>query len=942
MCRKPVFLVLVCLLGLAPMASADLVGWWKFDDAMGTVATDSSGNGYDGTVVNATWEAGQFGVALSFDGSAYVDVPPEAWSTIETQATATFWAYGDPDAQPQANFILGAFQDPAVNDSRVMSAHVPWSNGTVYFDTGGSTTDTYDRINLAADVGDYEGTWTHWAFVKNADTGDQQIYLNGALWHSGTGMTRPMTGVTAFTIGCKPGPSNYYVGLIDDFRLYDTALTEQDLQSIIEGSDTQYLPAIGLEPADGAMIESTVQTLKWKAGDAATSHAVYIGESFDDVNDALVDPITVTDDSLMVGAAPPYATGLTPGQTYYWRVDAVSETHPDSPWKGAVRSFWVRPATAWDPAPADAVEFVDVDSQLTWEPGLGALFHTVYFGESFDEVNDAVAGGFMIASATFDPSPLELDKTYYWRVDEFAMAGTIKGDVWSFRTMPEIPVSDPNLALWFKLDESQGSRAVDWSGHENHGAITGTPLWTQDGYDWAALQLTGANYMQVQNNAEMKLLSSNAYTVGLFIKLENTDQQALLYHGLGCSTWASWFLGVAGGEPDTDVVPNNFVFGVREVGGAAFTGVSAPAKANAWVHVAVTYDGSMLRLYIDGQEMNSAAVPLPWDSDENLYIGADPGCGGRVYTTAVMDDVRIYNRALSVEEIEQIVRVDLSLAWDPQPGRGTIVDVRDASSLSWKAGDAAVSHDVYFGTDRDAVAAADKDAPEFQGNQPGMSFPLAGRVEFGGGDYFWRIDEVEADETVHAGNIWNFTVPDYLIVEDFESYSNEVGSRAFEKWIDGIGFTLPEPGNPGNGTGSAVGHDIWSVDSPYLDGTIMETTNVRGGALAMPIYYDNTLAPAVSEADRTFTPGQNWTAEGVTTLVLHVRGQADNTGDLYVKINGVKVPYGGDIADGGWVPWEIDLASVGVSLTNVTTLTIGIEGGGTGVIFVDDIILTRP
>jgi len=223
-----------------------------------------------------------------------------------------------------------------------------------------------------------------------------------------------------------------------------------------------------------------------------------------------------------------------------------------------------------------------------------------------------------------------------------------------------------------------------------------------------------------------------------------------------------------------------------------------------------------------------------------------------------------------------------------------------------------------------------------------MSFPLAGRVEFGGGDYFWRIDEVEADETVHAGNIWNFTVPDYLIVEDFESYSNEVGSRAFEKWIDGIGFTLPEPGNPGNGTGSAVGHDIWSVDSPYLDGTIMETTNVRGGALAMPIYYDNTLAPAVSEADRTFTPGQNWTAEGVTTLVLHVRGQADNTGDLYVKINGVKVPYGGDIADGGWVPWEIDLASVGVSLTNVTTLTIGIEGGGTGVIFVDDIILTRP
>jgi len=83
----------------------------------------------------------------------------------------------------------------------------------------------------------------------------------------------------------------------------------------------------------------------------------------------------------------------------------------------------------------------------------------------------------------------------------------------------------------------------------------------------------------------------------------------------------------------------------------------------------------------------------------------------------------------------------------------------------------------------------------------------------------------------------------------------------------------------------------------------------------------------------------------LTTLVVHFRGEADNTGDLYVKINGTKVPYDGDPADiagGEWIAWEIDLASVGVSLTNITMLTIGIEGGGTGVVYVDDIILTKP
>jgi len=125
----------------------------------------------------------------------------------------------------------------------------------------------------------------------------------------------------------------------------------------------------------------------------------------------------------------------------------------------------------------------------------------------------------------------------------------------------------------------------------------------------------------------------------------------------------------------------------------------------------------------------------------------------------------------------------------------------------------------------------------------------------------------------------------------------------------------------------------------------METGNVHGGRQAMPLYYDNTFVSGRSEADRTFTPPQNWTVEGVTTLVVHFRGVADNTGDLYVKINGVKVPYNGDpadIASGEWVAWEIDLASVGVAQTNITTLTIGIEGGETGVLYVDDIRLVKP
>ncbi len=113
----------------------------------------------------------------------------------------------------------------------------------------------------------------------------------------------------------------------------------------------------------------------------------------------------------------------------------------------------------------------------------------------------------------------------------------------------------------------------------------------------------------------------------------------------------------------------------------------------------------------------------------------------------------------------------------------------------------------------------------------------------------------------------------------------------------------------------------------------------------MPLQYNNSTGPGYSEADLTFSPAEDWTVEGVTTLVVHFRGAPDNTGQLYVKINGTQVLYDGDPADiatAKWFAWKIDLASVGVSLTKVTTLTVGIEGGQTGIVYIDDIWLMKP
>ncbi|MHC4071570.1 MAG: sugar-binding protein [Planctomycetota bacterium] len=191
------------------------------------------------------------------------------------------------------------------------------------------------------------------------------------------------------------------------------------------------------DPKDGALLEQTWGTLTWKPGQWAVSHDVYIGDNVDDVNDGTGDTFTGnhTQAMLVVGFPGfPVPGGLTPGTTYYWRVDEVNDANAASPWKGNIWNFSILPYTASNPDPANGAEFVDLDATFTWKAGYGAKLHTVYIGTSFDEVNDAT-GGAPQGTTTYAPaSPLEAEKVYYWRVDQFDAFDTYKGDVWSFTT----------------------------------------------------------------------------------------------------------------------------------------------------------------------------------------------------------------------------------------------------------------------------------------------------------------------------------------------------------------------------------------------------------------------------------------------------------------------------------------------------------------------------
>ena len=153
---------------------------------------------------------------------------------------------------------------------------------------------------------------------------------------------------------------------------------------------------------------------------------------------------------------------------------------------------------AYDADPQDGMRFVDPDVTLSWAGGFAAKFHNVYFGDNFDDVNNAV-GALPLADTAFTPGTLEFDKTYYWRVDEFDGMATHKGDVWTLTTRPFIPVTDdPDLLAWWTFDEGIGTTAFDWSGRGNDATLVNAG-WLSPGRHGDAALDSAYGYGEIQN-----------------------------------------------------------------------------------------------------------------------------------------------------------------------------------------------------------------------------------------------------------------------------------------------------------------------------------------------------------------------------------------------------------------------------------------------------------
>ncbi|MBK1855224.1 LamG domain-containing protein [Verrucomicrobiaceae bacterium 5K15] len=211
-------------------AHAGLVGHWTFDETSGTTAADSSGGGYHGKVVNPSWTRGLIGGALKFDGSCQVVDFGTVLSNTANELSIAVWCYGAP-SKPDGNLFFAH-----VNGEPKLNAHFPHKNGRIYFDT--FTSAKRDRLEKAY-ARDEEsllwGNWNHWVFTKNASEGSMKIYVNSQLWHEVNGTNTPVDPSADFIIGSGHN-DQFYHGALDDFRVYDHALSASEVTTLYKAS----------------------------------------------------------------------------------------------------------------------------------------------------------------------------------------------------------------------------------------------------------------------------------------------------------------------------------------------------------------------------------------------------------------------------------------------------------------------------------------------------------------------------------------------------------------------------------------------------------------------------------------------------------------------------------------------------------------------------------
>ncbi|MHC4738395.1 MAG: LamG-like jellyroll fold domain-containing protein, partial [Planctomycetota bacterium] len=765
----------------------ELVGWWKLDESAGTNAADSSGKGYDGTLVGADWAptSGKFEGAVSFNNVDFadrVDVPITEMSA--SAGSISLWGKF-PGTRTGIRYFFGHTSIPATGYSDRIQLFM--DNDDTQLDLGLGDTHFRHTDIMALSV----DTWYH--IVLTWEAGNYKVYVDTDVKASGayTGLNTLGSVASIGNDGRQTPDDGAFYGLLDDVRVYNYKLEQDDVNDLYNAGVTPPGQATNPSPADSATNISITADLSWTAGSGATSHDVYFGTSspgtFQGNQTATTfDPGTMSNDT-----------------TYYWRIDEVNAggTTAGNVWN--FTTIVAAPAQASNPGPADSATNVSITADLSWTAGSGATSHDVYFGTS----SPGTFQGNQTAT-TFDTGTMANDTTYYWRIDEVNVGGTTAGNVWSFTTIVAAPSQATNpspadsatdVTVDADLSWTAGSGATSrdvYFGTSSPGAFQGNQTATT--FDTGTMANDTTYYWRID---EVNIGGTTAGNVWSFTTIVAAPAQASNPSPADSATNVA---------VDADL---SWTAGSGATSHDVYFGTSSPG----------TFQGNQTAATFDPGTMANDTTYY-WRIDEVNVGGTTAG---------------------SVWSFTTIVAAP-SQATNPNPA-DSATDVAVDADLSWTAGSGATSHDVYFGTSSPGTFQGNQTATTFDPGTMANDTTYYWRIDEvnAGGTttssvWSFTTAEQQPPPSQYECDNWQTLHPEWIFCDDFEDGTAMVREgRYFEHDTDSGDFVITDAVGVDDSKGMRV---IWQSSetgagsfklafgrnpSSYMDKGIRNTEDFR-------------------------------------------------------------------------------------------------------------------
>lgn len=673
--------------------NSGLVGYWGLDDGSGTSATDSSTNGNTGTLTNSpTWTTGQIGGAVNFDGTDdHITAGAPTSLNMTGAMTVSAWIYPetfgggggkgrivDKDGNATTGFIF------AVDNVTVASGFAFMVNTTVAPRFLGAA----NTITL--------NTWQHVTATLDGNK-IATLYKNGMKVASASVSEFPTTGSNNFVIGGRTTDNaRNFDGSIDELHVYNRALSADEVLQLYNltaptGVDTAlegYWSFNGQDVSGTTAFDRSGGSNSGTLTNGPIKVKGKVGQAldFDDTNDyvsvadsAALDATDTADLTLSGWFYRDTATtddtviakrnGILSTDTGYlayiddatdqliFEVSDGTDEYSLTSTSTFTTTGWYYYAITWDENSAAGSE-IYVNGVADKATDTGTI-------GNIGSISNAVVLTMGAASDGEDFFDGKLDETRVYSrvlsVGEIQSLYTQSGGAKFNSSVSQVQGTgrlDSGLAGYWRLDDGSGSNATDSSTNGTTFALTGSPTWTT-GQIAGAIDLDGSTqYAAVASSDIFEMDGTENFSLsGWFNRDTATSSDTIFAKRLGTASNNTGYIVYL------DATTDKLTFEVSDGTDEYQMESVSTFTATGWHHYTVVWDesgASQTKMYIDGNQETATTTGTftsvgALTNTLSVAIGMDSNSA--THFDGKLDEIRLYNRALSADEAAQLYRL---------------------------------------------------------------------------------------------------------------------------------------------------------------------------------------------------------------------------------------------------------------------------------------------